>query len=178
VTEGDFEVTVNNKPVRFRPKNIDTLARIVLGNEQIPFFVNPSSISYSFRQKTTRRKSRAGWIEEHWGEELDTLTVEAVSGGFKSDSYGYGGILNVRTTAEGDEVPAFTRLEQIIQAYRDNGLTITNSFPSDFNPVQFHFDKYIYYGFFESLNLDDTVERPFMMSFSFTFKVLGTDVLF
>jgi hypothetical protein len=175
MTEGNFETPFNGAPIRFRPDNFDTLARIVLGDEKIPFYVNPSSISFAYRQKISRKKSRAGWIEEHWGEELDTLTVEAVSGGFKSESYGYGGHIATRKSGE---VPAFQRLESIVQAYRDNGLSITGSFPSEFLPIQFHFDKYIYYGFFESLNLDESADRPFMMSFSFTFKVLGTDVIF
>lgn len=176
MTEGNFETTYNSQPVRFIPTNPDALARIVVGDETIPFFVNPSSISYSYRQKTTRRRSRSGWIEEYWGEDLDSLTVEAVSGGFKSQNYGYGSAHNTR---ESGEVPAFTRLEKIVQAYRNNGLVLSdNMFAQEFIPIQFHFDKFIYFGFFESFSLDETTDRPFMMGFTFTFKVLGTDVIF
>jgi len=175
---GDFNSSINLQNVRFRPKNELMIASITVGTDDsssVYFYINPNRISYNYKQKVTRKKSRAGWIDEYWGEELDTLQVEAVSGGFKTDSKGYSGVSDSRDVTN----DAFLRLEQIIKAYRDGGLSYgVDGFAESFVPVRFKYDKFLYYGFFEALNLEENTDIPFMMSFNFTFKVLGTDVTF
>lgn len=178
--DGDFHHKINNQEVAFRPKNSEMLASITVGpegeTETVYFYINPSTLSLRYKQKISRRKSRIGWIDEYWGEELDSIAVEAYSGGFRTDSAGYSGLSSSRDKTN----QAFTRLESIVKAYRDGGLYLNNAtnFADSFIPVRFKYDKFLYYGFFESLNLEDSAERPFMMSFNFSFKVLGTDVTF
>jgi len=180
MSEGTFHNKLDNQVLRFKPLVDTTVAYLAYYNEnsaltKVYFYVNPSRLSYSYRQKTTRRRTRSGWAEEYWGEELDTVTVEAVTGGFKSNSTGY---REHQETSKNNDDFAFSRLESLIKAYRHGGLNHEGTFASSFAPVQLHFDKFTYYGFFENLNVEDSVDKPFMFSFNFTFKVLGTDVLF
>lgn len=184
--DGNFEAKApdNSSIVRFRPNQTQQIVYLEVPAqdnsgqvtyERIYFYVNPNSISFSFRQKVNRRKSRAGWIDEYWGEELDTLSVEAFSGGFRSNTTGYSSYISAQSDST-----AFQRLEKIVQAYRQNGLLFSSAkdFAEDFIPIKFHYDKFVYHGFFETFNMEDTADRPFMLSFSFTFKVLGTDAAF
>lgn len=175
MSEGTFGKPIDGQVVRFNPTQSRTLCFIQTpDNQKTYFYINPNSISFSYKPKINRRRSRAGWIDEFWGEELDTLAVDAVSGGFYSDSSGYASYTENKSTSE-----AFKRLEKIVKAYREAGIAFDDkNFVKDFQPVEFHFDRFIYYGFFENLTLEDTADKPFMMNFSFTFKVLGTDVSF
>jgi len=176
MSEGTFGKAPNdskNQLVRFYPTQESSLVYIKTPDgEKVYFYVNPNSWNMNYKPKITRRRSHAGWIDELWGEELDSIGVEAVSGGFQTESTGFASFSDSKTS------DAFTRLEKIVQAYRSGGITIDNNFAKDFIPLELHFDRFIYYGFFESLSLEDSVDKPFMLSFSFTFKVLGTDVTF
>jgi len=178
MTEGNFEAHPANSSqiVRFKPKKESSLA--YFQEEKKPklyFYVNPSSITHAYKKKINRQKSRAGWIDEYWGDELDTLSIEALSGGMRIADGGYTSLSE--THAKGDN-NALRRLEEIVQLYRRNGLSFSGDFPSDFSPLEFGFDRFVYYGYFESFSLENNTERPFMMGFNFTLKVLGTDVLF
>jgi hypothetical protein len=53
--------------------------RRVLG---IKFIVNPASISINMSKIINRTQSMTGWIEEHWGEEIDTVTFTGSSAAF------------------------------------------------------------------------------------------------
>jgi len=44
--------------------------------------VNPSSIAVNMAKIIGRTKSMVGWIEDHWGEELDTVTLQGNTAAF------------------------------------------------------------------------------------------------
>lgn len=48
----------------------------------IKFIVNPASISINMSKIVNRTQSMVGWIEEHWGEEIDTVTFTGSSAAF------------------------------------------------------------------------------------------------
>jgi len=57
----------------------DSNASQILG---IKFIVNPSSISVNMSKIINRTQSMVGWIEEHWGDEIDTLTFTGSTAAF------------------------------------------------------------------------------------------------
>jgi hypothetical protein len=44
--------------------------------------INPTSVSVNLGKMVNRTQSMTGWIEDHWGEELDTITFQGSSAGF------------------------------------------------------------------------------------------------
>lgn len=45
-------------------------------------FINPSTISTNLAKIVNRTQTMTGWLEEHWGEELDTITFAGSSAAF------------------------------------------------------------------------------------------------
>lgn len=45
-------------------------------------YINPNSVSVNLTKMINRTQSMVGWIEEHWGEELDTITFQGSSATF------------------------------------------------------------------------------------------------
>jgi hypothetical protein len=44
--------------------------------------VNPSSVSVNLSKIVNRTQTMTTWVEDHWGEELDTITFQGSSAGF------------------------------------------------------------------------------------------------
>jgi hypothetical protein len=45
-------------------------------------FINPATISSNLAKIVNRTQTMTGWLEEHWGEELDTITFQGSSAAF------------------------------------------------------------------------------------------------
>lgn len=68
-------VDSNQKPVSipWPPVSTTTVSsKRILG---IKLMVNPSTISLNMAKIINRTQTMVGWIEEHWGEEIDTITL-------------------------------------------------------------------------------------------------------
>jgi hypothetical protein len=53
--------------------------REILG---IRLMINPASVSVNLAKIINRTQSMVGWIEDHWGEEIDTVTLQGSSAAF------------------------------------------------------------------------------------------------
>lgn len=61
------------------PSNQAKLQKTILG---IKFLINPASVSVNMAKIINRTPTMTGWIEDHWGEELDTITLQGSSAAF------------------------------------------------------------------------------------------------
>lgn len=48
----------------------------------IKLMINPSTLSLNMAKIINRTQTMVGWIEDHWGEELDTITLQGSSAAF------------------------------------------------------------------------------------------------
>lgn len=48
----------------------------------LKLMVNPSAISLNLAKIINRTQTMTGWVEEHWGEEIDTITLNGSSAAF------------------------------------------------------------------------------------------------
>lgn len=48
----------------------------------ITLLINPNTISNNMAKIVNRSQTMTSWLEEHWGEELDTITFQGSSAGF------------------------------------------------------------------------------------------------
>lgn len=53
--------------------------REILG---IRLMINPASVSVNLAKIINRTQTMVGWIEDHWGEEIDTVTLQGSSAAF------------------------------------------------------------------------------------------------
>ena len=75
-------VDENNKLVAipFPPEyNVNNTTRYILG---LKFLVNPNTLSINMAKLINRTQTMVSWVEEHWGEELDTITFAGSTAAF------------------------------------------------------------------------------------------------
>jgi hypothetical protein len=71
-----FMTTVNSKGDN---TSYTIRGRTFLG---LTLFVNPASLSVNMAKMINRSQTMTGWVEDHWGEELDTITFQGSSAAF------------------------------------------------------------------------------------------------
>jgi len=187
----------------YMPKDVSLRAYFHLYNPDISLFTkpiylytNPNKIDFSYKQKITRTKTRAGWVEEYWGEEIDNIKAEGVTGGFFTISGGY--TVNIfkaytetldideKLISKGEISAAYEAFKRLLYVYRNNG-SLSNRYDdsgeafgafTDYSPIIFSFDNYNYYGYFEEFSVDYSDDKPFMFTYSFSFKAVRTEEIY
>lgn len=129
------------------------------------FHINPQNFDIAYSKKINRYQTFNAYVEEYWGEELDTVTCSGSTGGFISKDLGLDGINKAKTSS-------FFKFQDILDVYRNNG-NIYNDQGRVLKKgkVVMFFDPGTYFGYFESFSYTETINNPFRFNFNFTFKV-------
>lgn len=143
-------------------------AQVPQSNATFPYMVmhmNPSSWEESYTKLITRQATRGGFLEQHWGEELDSITASGSSGMFVSVASGLSA-LNRKATI------GYRKYLDLVALYKNNGLV----YDQRGNVVlkgglNLHFDSNIYNGYFENLTVTESADNPYTFELSWTFKV-------
>jgi len=133
-----------------------------------PFLVlhmNPESLEESYQKLISRQITRGGYLEQHWGEELDSLSCTVNTGAFVSIGSGLS-VLNRKASV------AYRKFWDLVALYRNDGAVYDGRGNLILHGgVNMHFDSNIYYGYFENLDVNESGENPYTFSVNFTFKV-------
>jgi|GEM_PF-5218901 len=127
--------------------------------------INPDNLSSNYSQLINRKRTLGGFIEEHWGEQLDTLSASGRTGQFFGDK----GLTNVKSRA----TKSYQEFEKLVSMYRNNGTLYDEStgliLAQGF--VVMNYDSSIYNGYFENFSITEIADKPFELQYNFTFKV-------
>jgi len=136
----------------------------------IELHISPTSLTFSYRKNITRSRTRGGFVEEHFGDELDTLQVNASTGGFFS-------LINGVNISQRSKTLAMINFQEILSLYRNNacvyndkGIVISQGF------ISISWDKYVFTGQFVNFSWEEVAEKPFNYNFNFNFEVHRTTV--
>jgi hypothetical protein len=130
--------------------------------------VNPQNFNETNTKKIERLQTRGGFVEQHWGDELTAFSADGVTGAFMNIYTGTASVVRQSTIA-------WDRYRDLYDLYRNNG--------SVFDPfgnivlqgrVMLMFDRGTYFGLFESFDVEETDDTPFMFKVSWNFKVQAT----
>ena len=142
--------------------------------------VNPSSMSWTREQLVTPIKTIGGYIIQHWGHQLDEISVEGFSPAFYLNSYGvtqkiegsYGRATGL-TSSLSVLSYGFNQYLDLLDLYKHNGLSINNMTGEvyDVGSVLMSYMNVIYTGHFSSFQTTITEENPYSVQYSFVFKV-------
>lgn len=127
--------------------------------------VNPTNWAEAYRKIINRDYTRGGYVEYHWGEELDTITCQASTGAFMSPATGLAS-LNRRATI------AWQRFDDLFSLYRMNGNIYDANGSTVFHGgIRIHYDGGTYTGYFTSFTYTEAADSPFKFEMNWTFKV-------
>lgn len=127
---------------------------------------NPQNWNQTYKKLVTRSQTIAAYIEEYWGDELDTITANAVTGSFMTFEEGL-------TTYHRKESPSYHKFQDVLDIYNNNGNTYDGrGVIKRKGGIVLFFDPGTYIGYFENFNYTEDSSNPYRFSFDFTFKVL------
>jgi len=131
--------------------------------------INPHTFNQSFQKKIHRYTTFIAFIEEYWGDELDTISCSNSTGGFVLEPED--GIDHL-TVCDRTKTISYFKFQDILDLYRNNG----NVYDSTGRIVKkgnilLSFDVGVYYGYFENFNYTEDAESPYKFNFDFVFKV-------
>jgi hypothetical protein len=188
-------------PLRFRLR-LDTTSNNFY---TLVMYINPQQMSLKMQQKITREQTIAGWVEFHWGEDLISISCDAVSGAFQDPKTG----LLLAPFSDGygrnrTDSPAWKKFEELAILFKNNGYVWTTGmgtkpngklgeqarnksldrYYGDFNQpgypmakgeLTLEYDGRIYPGFFENFSWKESADSPYMISFNFSYKAYRED---
>jgi hypothetical protein len=164
----------------------------------VELMVNPASISNNMSKIVTRTQTMVSFLEEHWGEEVDTITFQGSTATFvlggtdiyqtrlhESETspvkkfYKYAG---TGTTAVHDNEVGVTvsqrrnsvsyrQFLRLIDLFRSNGCTYDkNGFITERYYIWLSYGYSAYRGFFESIDVTEDASNPYRFIYTITFK--------
>lgn len=134
----------------------------------IVMHVNPNNMNFAYRKLINRYRTRGGWVEEHWGDELDIITCQAATGSFFTFA---GGL----TVSDRNNALSMVNFQEILGLYKGNANVFDNSgnviAQGD---VVINYDHYQLFGQFSNFSWDEDATKPYQFTFNFTYEVKKT----
>lgn len=160
---------------------------------------NPNSMTMNSAKKINRYTTMTRWVEEHWGDEIDTVSINGSTFSF----FGYFGNNNPNNTGlalkNRDETQAYKYMKELVKFYQANGYIyqsgsdyeepgylavadFLNSNPefADNHPrkgmikerlyLRLNYDYLTLIGRFESFDIIEDASMPFRFQYSAVFK--------
>jgi hypothetical protein len=127
--------------------------------------LNPKNLNSSYTQLINRKRTHGGFIEEHWGEQLDTLSAAGTTRQF----YGASGLTNLNRR----DSSGFMEFDKLTTYYRNNGSVYDDKSGQIIaqGTVVMNYDSAIFNGYFERLNIIESATKPYCLDYDFSFKV-------
>jgi hypothetical protein len=141
--------------------------------------INPQEFNKTLSKKVTQSKNRRSYVYNFAFDELDTMSCSGTAAMF----YHQNGL----TVESRRETLGFRNLRSLVQIYRNNGrnyvsrpkndqplVTGTAGLIKSVGRVIISYDDMIYRGSFDSMNISETDDKPFNLTFSFQFTISNT----
>ena len=131
--------------------------------------VNPNNLTRSYNHIISAGdRARSGYVVEHWGEQLPTLSISGNSGGFYILNRKGGGGL----TASREGSAAYQQFMNLFQIYRNNGyLRNEDKTIGLVGAVEIFYDGKIYTGSFGAFTYTEDEAKPFSVDYTMEFTV-------
>jgi hypothetical protein len=164
----------------------------------VELMVNPATLSNNMSKIITRTQTMTAFVEEHWGEELDTLTFQGSTATFViggTDTYtvrmhdsetspikqfyrfagtGDTAVLDTSpgiTTSRRRYSASYIQFLRLMDLFRANGCMFdTNGFVRNRYYIFISFGTEAYRGLFESIDVTEDASNPFRFIYTITFK--------
>ena len=161
------------RPVIFDILGPDKETSILPDGIKMVLHVNPSSMSIKYARKVERIQTKGGFVEQHWGDDTQSIDFDAATGGFMRL---YTGLSNVTSPAltggTRRESLAYDTYLDLLALFHNNGSVYgTDGQIALQGIIKVTFDGGVYLGWFENCTVTESAEKPFMFTMSTTLTV-------
>lgn len=166
--------TVGGKtPVIFDILGPDGETSILPEGWRLVLHVNPTSMSIKYVKRVERMQTKAGFVEQHWGDDPQSISFEMATGGFMRL---YTGLSNVTepgyTGGTRRETLAYDTYLDLLSLFHHNGSVYDLSGQIALQgQIKITFDDGVYFGWFGSFAPTETSEKPYQFNLTAEFTV-------
>jgi hypothetical protein len=172
--DDEFDPNLGTRPVVFDILAPDLETSILPEGVKMVLHVNPSQISFSYSKQIERIQTKGGWVEQHWGDGARTVSFQMVTGGFKRLYTGLSNVTGggVDTGGTRRETIAYDKYLDMMALFHNNGSVYDQNGQIAFQGIiKITFDGGIYFGWFNTFNVEESAEKPFMFDLSSEFTI-------
>lgn len=167
---------LGKRPVVFDILGPDRETSILPESLKLVLHVNPSSMSFQYSMVIERIQTLGGWVEQHWGSAVDTISFEQATGGFMRL---FSGLSNV-TDGPGSldlggsrrETIAYDKFLDLLALFHNNariyGLDNKIAFQGI---IKISFDGQSWFGWFNDFSWTESAEKPYQFDVTTSFSV-------
>lgn len=143
---------------------------------ELTMLVNPTNLTLNYQPLINETRTRGGFIQEFWGEQLTSLSATGRTAMFYDDD----GITNRNSRA----TESYAEFIRLVNIYKNNGKDYTNetTLASKANPnrissygsVIMTYMNSQHKGYFENFVFKEDATKPFYFEYDFNFKIIST----
>ena len=164
------------KPVVFDILGPDQETSLLPDYMKMVLHVNPSSMAVNYTKVIERIQTKGGFVEQHWGEGLDTLEFNMATGGFMRLYSGLsnitGGTGSIDTEGTRRESIAYDKYLDLLALSHNNGSIYDVTGKIVFQgAIKVTFDGGVYLGFFSDFSVDETADKPYQFTLTSSFTI-------
>ena len=174
VSEDDEFNGLGVRPVVFDILGPDLSTSILPEGLRMVLHVNPSSMNFTYGKQIERLQTKGGFVEQHWGEAAQSLSLKLATGGFKRLYSGMsnvtGGGLDVGGTRR--ETIAYDKYLDLLALFHNNGSIYDTSGQVALQGIiKVLFDGGVYLGWFSAFNVEESADKAFQFALSAEFTI-------
>jgi len=172
----EFNLAANRKPVVFDILAPDYETSLLPDGMALVLHVNPQSMQLNYEKVIERTQTKGGYVEQHWGDGVQTIDFNMATGGFLRL---YSGLSNI-TGGPGAYGAGGTRRETIaydkyldmLSMFHNNGSIYDTAGRIVFQGIiKVTFDGGIYLGWFKTFSVSEDATQPHQFILTATFEV-------
>lgn len=168
----DEQAGLGKRPVVFDVLGPDWETSLLPDDLKLVLHVNPRTMGVKYQRKIERMQTRGGYVEQHWGDETQSLDFTIATGGFVRMYSGMSNVTNPKYGGTRRETIAYDKYLDMLALFHNSG----SIFDSRGNIVlqgilKVTFDGGVFLGWFSSFTVTESAEKPFMFELSASFTV-------
>ena len=160
------------RPVIFDILGPDRETSILPMDYRLVLWANPEEMSFTYSRKVERIQTRGGFVEQHWGDDAQSLSISAATGGFMRL---YSGLSNVTNPSMGGtrrETLAYDRYLDFLALFHNNGSVYDVLGQVALQGIiKITFDGGVYFGWFNSFSVTEDQQKPYMFNITLDFDI-------
>ncbi len=167
------DTTGGKTPVIFDILGPDLESSLLPEGWRLVLHVNPQSMTIKYARRVERTQTKAGFVEQHWGDDPQSISFEMATGGFMRL---YSGLSNVTepgyTGGTRRETLAYDKYLDLLSLFHNNGSVYDISGQIALQgQLKITFDDGVYFGWFSAFTVAETSEKPYQFTMTAEFAV-------
>jgi len=156
---------LGKRPVVFDVLAPDYETSLLPEGVKLVLHVNPSQLQVKYARKVERIQTRGGFVEQHWGDDTQQISLQMATGGFMRLYSGLSNITNTKYGGTRRETLAYDSYLDLLSLFHNNGSIYDNNQQIIMQGIiKVTFDGGVFLGWFTSFNVTESAEKPYQFA--------------